>query len=102
MNTNRLTHSILALVAIASLSAATTTTAHAKDIVEEYLREYLNQEQVRMMETWLEKNKKGTLWFTGLVDHTDTTVVTAQAMVDYGYNRCLTTSFIDFCPGKSK
>ncbi len=86
MNINRLAQSTLVLVAIASLSAATTTTAHAKDTVEEYLREYPNQEQVRMMETWLKKNEKGTFWFTGLVDHTDTTVVTAQATVDYGYN----------------
>ena len=39
-----------------------------------------------MMNTWLEKNKKGTFKFTGLVDPSDTTVVTPQATVDYGYN----------------
>ena len=86
MKNRNLTQSILALVAIASLFAATTTTVHAQDTVEEYLREYPNQEQVKMMETWLKKNEKGTFWFTGLVDPTDPTVVTPQATVDYGYN----------------
>ncbi len=86
MNTSKRTQSILALVAIAALFATTATTAHAQDTVEEYLREYPNQQQVKMMETWLEKNEKGTFWFTGLVDPTDTTVVTPQATVDYGYN----------------
>jgi len=64
----------------------TTGTARALDNVEEYIREYPNQEQVKMMNTWLEKNKKGTFQFTGLVDPTDATVVTPQATVDYGYN----------------
>ncbi len=86
MMTNTLTKSLLALVAIAAMVAAIASTVHAKDTVEEYLREYPNQEQVKMMETWLKINEKGTFWFTGLVDHTDTTVVTAQATVDYGYN----------------
>ena len=60
--------------------------AVAQETVESYLREYPNQEQVKMMNTWLEKNKKGTFKFTGLVDPSDTTVVTPQATVDYGYN----------------
>ena len=30
-------------------------TANALDTVEEYLREYPNQEQVKMMNAWLEK-----------------------------------------------
>lgn len=62
-------------------------TASAQDTVEAYLREYPNQEQVRMMNTWLEKYEKGTFQFTGLVDPANTTVVTPQATVDYGYNR---------------
>lgn len=60
--------------------------SHALDNVEEYLREFPNQEQVKMMNAWLEKNDKGTFQFTGLVDPSDTTVVTPQATVDYGYN----------------
>lgn len=60
--------------------------AQALDTVEEYLREYPNQEQVKMMNAWLEKNEKGTFQFTGLVDPSDDTVVTPQATVDYGYN----------------
>ena len=62
------------------------STANALDTVEEYLREFPNQEQVKMMNAWLEKNEKGTFQFTGLVDPSDATVVTPQATVDYGYN----------------
>jgi len=61
-------------------------TANARDTAEEYLREFPNQEQVKMMNAWLEKNEKGTFQFTGLVDPSDATVVTPQATVDYGYN----------------
>ena len=61
-------------------------TVHALDTIDEYIKEYPNQEQVRMMNTWLKKYKKGTFHFTGLVDPSDTTVVTPQATVDYGYN----------------
>ena len=61
-------------------------TANALDTVEEYLREFPNQEQVKMMNAWLEKHEKGTFQFTGLVDPSDATVVTPQATVDYGYN----------------
>ena len=61
-------------------------TIHALDTVEEYIREFPNQEQVNMMNAWLEKNEKGTFQFTGLVDPSDATVVTPQATVDYGYN----------------
>lgn len=64
----------------------TTNTANAQDTVEEYLREYPNQEQVKMMNAWLEKYEKGTFQFTGLVDPSDATVVTPQATVNYGYN----------------
>ena len=56
------------------------------DTVEDYIEQYPNQQQVKMMNAWLEKNEKGTFWFSGLVDPTDTTVVTPQATVDYGYN----------------
>ncbi len=58
----------------------------AQDTVENYISEYPNQEQVRMMNAWLEENKKGSFQFTGLVDPTDATVITPQATVDYGYN----------------
>ena len=58
----------------------------AQDTIENYIREYPNQEQVKMMNTWLEKHEKGTFHFTGLVDPTDDTVITPQATVDYGYN----------------
>lgn len=57
----------------------------ALDTIESYIHEYPNQEQSRMMNEWLEENQRGTFSFTGLVDDTDTTVVTAQATVDYGY-----------------
>jgi hypothetical protein len=60
--------------------------AQALDNIEDYIREFPNQEQVKMMNTWLEKNEKGTFQFSGLVDPSDSTVVTPQATVDYGYN----------------
>ncbi|NQX89802.1 MAG: DUF1214 domain-containing protein [Halioglobus sp.] len=60
--------------------------AVALDTVEEYIREYPNQEQVKIMNTWLEENEKGTFYFSGLVDPSDSTVVTPQATVDYGYS----------------
>jgi len=61
-------------------------TRYVRDMIENYIHEYPNQEQVRMMNTWLKKHKKGTFWFTGLVDPSDDTVITPQATVDYGYN----------------
>ena len=64
----------------------TSLTAHSGDTVAEYLREFPNQEQVKMMDEWLTSNQPGEFIFTGLVDPTDTTVVTPQATVDYGYN----------------
>jgi hypothetical protein len=63
-----------------------TATASALDTIEEYLKEFPNQEQSRMMNKWLEKNEKGTFWFTGYVTPTDNTVITPQANVDYGYS----------------
>jgi hypothetical protein len=54
--------------------------------IENYIKEYPNQKQVKMMKTWLSKNEQGTFQFTGLVDPADDTVVTPQATVDYGYN----------------
>ncbi len=60
---------------------------HAADTVEDYILEYPNQEQTRMMNAWLAKgNQPGTFQFSGLVNPSDTTVVTPQATVDYGYN----------------
>lgn len=59
--------------------------ARALDTIEAYIRAYPNQEQTRMMNQWLVDNPAGKLSFTGLVDPTDTTVVTPQATVDYGY-----------------
>lgn len=63
-----------------------TATASAADTVEDYIKQYPNQQQAKMMNAWLAKHKKGTFWFSGLVDPTDTTVVTPQATVDYGYS----------------
>lgn len=63
-----------------------TKTAYANDTIEEYIREYPNQEQAKMMNAWLAGNNKGEFQFTGLVDPSDATVVTPQATVDYGYN----------------
>ncbi|MCK5819907.1 MAG: DUF1214 domain-containing protein [Psychromonas sp.] len=60
--------------------------AQAKDTPEEYIKEFPNQEQVKMMTKWLDNNDKGTFQFSGLVDPTDDTVVTPQATVNYGYN----------------
>ena len=57
-----------------------------QDSIENYIKEYPNQEQVKMMKAWLTENEPGTFTFTGLVDPTDATVVTPQATVDYGYN----------------
>ncbi len=74
------------LLAIAILSSLVETSARAQDTIENYIREYPNQEQVRMMKAWLKKNEKRTFQFTGLVDSTDDTVITPQATVDYGYN----------------
>ncbi len=57
-----------------------------RDSIDSYIKEYPNQQQVKMMETWLQKNEPGSFQFTGLVDPTDDTVITPQATVDYGYN----------------
>jgi hypothetical protein len=81
-----MTKSILTVVAMTMLLCTLTTPATAQDNVDEFLKEFPNQEQVRMMNAWLEKHEKGTFSFTGLVDPTDTTVVTPQATVDYGYS----------------
>ena len=59
--------------------------ALALDTIDEYIREYPNQEQVKMMNAWLENNEKGTFHFSGLVGPSDGTVITPQATVDYGY-----------------
>jgi hypothetical protein len=55
-----------------------------QDSIENYIREFPNQEQVKMMTTWLADNSPGTFTFTGLVDPSDDTVITPQATVDYG------------------
>jgi hypothetical protein len=60
--------------------------ASAADTVEDYIQEFPNQEQARMMNAWLKTNQPGTFVFSGLVDPSNTTVVTPQATVDYGYN----------------
>jgi hypothetical protein len=56
------------------------------DTIENYIREFPNQEQVKMMNAWLKNNKPGAFTFTCLVDPTDATVITPQATVNYGYN----------------
>ena len=78
---------ILILVVAALLYAVNVNApAWAADNVDDYIKQYPNQQQAKMMNAWLAKHKKGTFWFSGLVDPTDTTVVTPQATVDYGYN----------------
>lgn len=62
------------------------TASKAQDTIENYIREFPNQEQVKMMSKWLERNEPGTFTFTGLVDPADDTVITPQATVNYGYN----------------
>lgn len=57
---------------------------NALDTIEAYIHKYPNQEPTRMMNEWLREHKPGTFSFTGLVDDTNTTVVTPQATVDYG------------------
>jgi hypothetical protein len=74
------------LLTCLSLLALCAGTANALDTIEAYLKEYPNQQQVIMMNKWLETNKKGTFWFTGYVTPTDHTVITPQANVDYGYS----------------
>ena len=74
------------ILLLLGLMAMTSLKVVALDTVEAYLREYPNQEQTKMMNRWLKKNKPGSFYFTGLVDPSDTTVVTPQATVDYGYN----------------
>ncbi len=59
---------------------------YVRDMIENYIREFPNQEQAEMMNAWLKEHDKGTFWFTGLVDPDDDTVITPQATVDYGYN----------------
>jgi hypothetical protein len=59
---------------------------YLRDTFENYIREYPNQQQTKMMNEWLKTNEKGEFTFTGLVDPSDTTVVTPQATVDYGYS----------------
>ncbi|MEN7973533.1 MAG: DUF1214 domain-containing protein [Verrucomicrobiota bacterium] len=68
------------------LSILIATSALALDTIDEYIKEYPNQEQVKMMTAWLENHEKGTFHFSGLVEPSDATVVTPQATVDYGYN----------------
>jgi hypothetical protein len=77
---NRITMKVLFLL-LAGASAAA-----AQNTVENYILEYPNQEQVRMMTAWLARHEPGTFSFTGLVDPADATVITPQATVNYGYN----------------
>lgn len=74
------------LLVVAAAVAGLGGPARAADTVEDYIREYPNQEQTRMMNAWLQDHQPGTFHFSGLVDPSDTTVVTPQATVDYGYN----------------
>lgn len=68
------------------LTAWFATPSIAGDTVEEFIREYPHQEQVRMMNQWLENNTPGSFEYTGLVDPADDRIVTPQATADYGYN----------------
>ena len=76
----------LATAAWLMLLSSPSMMSWAKDTVEDYIAQYPNQQQTKMMNAWLQKHQKGTFSFTGLVDPTETTVVTPQATVDYGYN----------------
>ena len=69
-------------IGLVLLTMLLASTASAGDTMEDYIREYPNQEQAKMMNAWLEDNNKGEFHFTGLVDPTDATVVTPQATVD--------------------
>ncbi|MEP3333188.1 DUF1214 domain-containing protein [Sedimentitalea sp.] len=73
-------------IAPVALAITAALPAQAQDTVENYIREYPNQQQVRMMTDWLKDNTPGNFTFTGLVDPDDDTVVTPQATVNYGYN----------------
>lgn len=77
---------VLKLLGLVLALAGANAYVWAADTVEDYIKEYPNQQQTRMMNAWLKTNKPGTFRFTGLVDPTETTVVTPQATVDYGYN----------------
>lgn len=77
---------ILASAAWLTLLSSLSFSTWAKDTVEDYIKQYPNQQQAKMMNAWLQSHQKGTFSFTGLVDPTETTVVTPQATVDYGYN----------------
>jgi hypothetical protein len=57
-----------------------------QDTFENFIREFPNREQVKMMTAWLADHEPGTFSFSGLVDPMDATVITPQATVDYGYN----------------
>lgn len=74
------------VAAALSLGICGCSGALAQNTVENYIREYPHQEQVRMMSAWLKDHKPGTFSFTGLVDPSDDTVITPQATVNYGYN----------------
>jgi hypothetical protein len=71
---------------MATLLLLASYSVSAQDTIENYIREYPNQQQTQMMNTWLEEHEPGTFNFSGLVDPTDGTVITPQATVDYGYN----------------
>ena len=63
------------LLLFISFLLVSTGTANALDTIEEYLKEYPNQQQVKMMNKWLAENEKGTFWFSGLVTPEDDTVI---------------------------
>ena len=73
--------SIVIFIIVVSISPA-----FAQDNVTNYIEEFPNQEQTKMMNIWLQQNEKGIFQLSGLVDPSDPTVVTPQATVDYGYN----------------
>ncbi|MGA9277739.1 DUF1214 domain-containing protein [Ilumatobacter sp.] len=65
--------------------------AHAQnlsgqDTIEHFISEYPNRQQVTMMTAWLAEHAPASFSFTGLVDPSDSTVITPQATVDYGYS----------------
>lgn len=59
--------------------------ASAQDNVLEYIKEFPQLEQSRLMNKWLKNNKIGTFRFTGLLD-SEAKAQNVQASVDYGSN----------------
>jgi hypothetical protein len=76
----------LLLTFIVGFILINTNIANAQNTIENYIKEYPNQQQTKMMNKWLETNEKGSFWFSGLTQPGDDIVISPQANVDYGYS----------------